>query len=267
MKKNISVLLVCFVLAFLTACKKDTEKTEKTEKQKTETATKPEPKPKEPKIDPLKIIAPAPEGMTAKQVLATYFQKVGGEDLIKKVKTLSIKSSSKGGGDNFEMVEKFSFPDKFFYSTAQKGEVFSRLAFNGKTGYDEYEGERVELSSEDIEDYKKKSNIFPDFEYKKGKLIGIAQVKGGNKAYVVEHEAQKIYYDVNSGLKVLFLKIKQKKDSEKIVMKTRYGNYKDTKFGLKFPFSIYEKQAQQRGANIQISEILVNEGVSDKDFE
>lgn len=272
MKKTISFILFAFIMSLAIGCKgkKAKEKKEETKQEEVKQEVVKEPAKKEvPKTDPLKIIEQAPEGTTAKSVVDNYFKVIGGADKAKKVKTILLKSLIKDTPDqHFESITKYMLPNKMYEETSLKGEVFSKIAFNGKVGYDEYEGERKAFTAEqagssyDID----RKVIFPDFDYAKGTLKGVADVRG-EKCYMIEYESEKIYYSIDTGLRVVIIEtVKDKQGKEKIAVRRYSSDYKEVD-GLKFPFKLRETRPNMRSANFDIQEILVNKDVTNKDFE
>lgn len=275
MKKILNLTLIIFIIGLMINCGAESKTSDKTKAENTAEVSKHEvekPKKKKAKTDPLVIIEKAPKGVTAKTVVENYFKAIGGEDKAKKVKTLCIVSEikSQSGSIIIDSV-KYAKPNKVYMSSTTKKtkEVFSRLAYDSKSGYSEYEGERVSLKPEDIKEFSTaESEIFPDFDIKKGKLLGIAEVSG-DKAYVIKYESnKKAYYNVNSGLKVMAIEVKIKKDgkTESISRKVIYSDYKDVD-GLLFPFNVYEKSPGIAGFRLKRQEIFINSNVSPKDFK
>lgn len=269
MSKLINLTLIVLVFATFTNCKtKKSEKAKQEASQAKEVTPKKVKKKKAPKTDPLKIIAQAPEGMNAKAVVDNYFEVIGGADKAKKVKTLLIKSSAKDTPTRtFEFITKYKNPNKIYQQTAEEGEVFSKLAFNGKKGYGIYEGDRMDFSPEEVKEYTNHEKyIFPDFDYAKGELKGIAEVKG-EKCYMIDYKHYKVYYSVATGLRVVVIEMGKDEEGELVVAVKAYtSNYTEVD-GLKFPFKLRDVITGLRTAKMDIQEMVINKDVSDKDFE
>lgn len=271
MKKLISLIIVatCMVVS-VSSCKNEKKEDVKKE-EPTVTEKKQEEKPakkKAPKTDPLKVIGEAPAGTTAKTVVDRYFKEIGGEDKAKKVKTLLIKASAKDTPTRtFHFITKYKNPNKIYQQTAEKDEVFSKIAFNGKTGYSFYEGTTVDLAKEEIEEYKNvEKYIFPDFDYATGTLKGIAEVKG-EKCYLIDYKGSNVYYSVETGLRVVVIEFTKDEEGKKVIGLKKYtSNYTEVD-GLKFPFKLRDFIPGLRTAKMDISEIIINKDVTDKDFE
>lgn len=274
MKKTRNLLLLTLLIILTTvSCKNekkgDAKKAAITEATQSKPDDKKPAKKKVPKTDPLKIVEQAPAGTTAKSVIDNYFKVIGGADKAKKVKTILQKSLIKDAPDqHFESITKYMLPNKMYEETSLKGNVFSKIAFNGKVGYDEYEGERRTFTAEQAgSDYDIDGKaIFSDFDYVKGTLKGIAEVRG-EKCYMIVYKNEKIYYSVATGLRVVVIEtVKDDDEKEKIVVRRYTSDYRDVD-GLKFPFKLRETRPNMRSAKFDVQEILVNKGVSNKDFE
>lgn len=265
MKKTIRLVLVLLVLASAMNCQ--SKKSDKSTEVKKEVKAKKKKK-KAPKTDPLKIIAQAPKGTTAETVVDRYFTIIGGADKARKVNTLLIKSYAKDTPTRtFNFITKYKKPNKVYEQTSEEGEVFSKQAFNGKKGYSFYEGTTDKFTKEEIDQYKKaEKHIFPDFDYAKGKLQGIAEVKG-EKCYVIDYKHYKVYYSVETGLRVVVIETEKDDEGKTVVALKMYtSNYKDVD-GLKFPFKLRDVRPNFRTAKSDITEIIINKDVTDKDFE
>lgn len=266
MKKIITQALILLSILIVVSCKTD-KKEDKTTETPVVTKTKPKKK-KAPKTDPLKIIGQAPAGTTAKTVVDRYFKEIGGADKARKVNTLLIKSLAKDTPTRtFNFITKYKNPNKVYEQTSEEDEIFSKIAFNGKKGYSFYEGTTVELTKEEVEQYKNaEKRIFPDFDYAKGTLKGIAEVKG-EKCYVIDYKGSNVYYSVETGLRVVVIEFEKDEEGKTVIALKKYtSNYTDVD-GLKFPFKLRDFRPGLRTAKMDITEIIINKEVSDKDFE
>ena len=72
-----------------------------------------------------------------------------------------------------------------------------------------------------------------------------------------------MYYDVKSGLKVAESKTVEQ-GGNKMTQMTSFGDYKEVK-GVKVPFNIIQNVGFE--LDIKMSEVKINEGVTDADFQ
>ena len=94
------------------------------------------------------------------------------------------------------------------------------------------------------------------------KLSGIEAINGQD-AYAVVTGDNTLYYDVKSGLKVAESKVEEA-DGKKMTLMTYYKDYRDVK-GVKFPYNIVKNVGIE--LDIKLSDIKINEGVTDADFK
>jgi zinc protease len=85
----------------------------------------------------------------------------------------------------------------------------------------------------------------------------------GNDAYVIKDGKTAYFYDVKSGLKVAESKIREQA-GQSVTQITNFNDYKEVK-GVKVPFNIVQNVGFE--LDIKMSDIKINEGVSDADFQ
>ncbi|MBS9768232.1 MAG: insulinase family protein [Flavobacteriaceae bacterium] len=208
--------------------------------------------------------------VTAKSVLEKYIQAVGGMEALKKVQTLKTVSEGQIQGQNLEMTVLGKAPNKYamVMEIPTMGMKLTEIKFNGEKGTVAVQGNSKPMSEEMLKPYKENTSLFLEVsllsQLDKVSLEAIEKVEGKD-AYklVLDNKSLKNinYYDVNSGL---LLKEEQMKDG-KIVSSSFSSDYKEVK-GVKFPHTI---KMNAGGMNIEFKRksILINEGVTDADFE
>jgi hypothetical protein len=98
---------------------------------------------------------------------------------------------------------------------------------------------------------------------KTGVTISGIEPMNGSDCYAVVDGTSIYYYDVKSGLKTAESTI-QEQGGQKMTSVTSFNDYRDVK-GVKVPFN----QIMNVGfeLDIKMSEVKINEGVSDADFQ
>ena len=87
----------------------------------------------------------------------------------------------------------------------------------------------------------------------------------GEDAYVVKmDETTTNYYSTQTGLKLKQVKIAGE-GPQSMSIPLVYSNYKEVK-GIKFPYTLIQKLPQMT-LELNVSDIKVNEGVSEEDFQ
>ena len=210
------------------------------------------------------MIIPIPKGVTATTVVDTYINAIGGIDKLMDVKSIVTTSAAKVQGMDISLVAKAAAPNKSSVVVSGMGQVLSKMVFDGETGYQEAQGRKKEMSADEIAKSKAKNVILEELEYKNGKLLRIEPLDG-KKVYVIKHNDTEIFFDVKSGLKVKEVKIVKTPDGKEVRVPTVFSNYKEVN-GMKFPFTIGQKMGPM-DLNFEVTDIKINEGVSDVDFK
>ena len=210
---------------------------------------------------------PAPAGITVKTVLDNYIKAIGGDKAVAGVKTVFSTGTATipQAPAPLKYTSKKDVKGKSFFSIEMEGMgELSKQVINEKGGYGVNQGVRKELSPEE---YAEKKAIVTTFEEllmaKKAGIVldGIESINGSD-AYVIKNGKSTVYYDVASGLKVLESKLIEKGE-QKMTVTTNYGDYRVVK-GVKVPFEMTINQGFE--LNFKMSDVKINEGVSDADF-
>ena len=207
---------------------------------------------------------PIPEGMTAENVVDKYITAIGGKDKVMAVKTTMMVANATIQGTPLVMTTKAAAPNKTSQEISVMGNTMQKAVFNGEKGYQEAQGQKKEMTAEEIAKAKEESSLFIDFTYTSGELIRIEPLEGKN-AIVLKYNDTDMYYDMASGLKLKEVKTVKTPDGKEVKVPTTFSDYKEVN-GIMFPHAIGQKMGPM-DLNFVIKEIKVNEGVSDADFE
>ena len=215
-----------------------------------------------------KMKKPAPAGVTVKTVLDGYIAAIGGEKAVLGVKTIA----SIGSGS----IPQAPAPLKYTLKKDVKGQSLFKIEMEGmgelskqvvntKSGYSMNQGQRKDLTPEEFADKKATTSTFEELLLaKKTDLVldGIEPMNGTD-AYAIKNGKSTLYYDVKTGLKLAEVKLIEKGD-KKMTVSTSYSDYRIVK-GVKVPFEIIINQGME--LNFKMTEVKINEGISDADFQ
>ena len=207
---------------------------------------------------------PIPDGMTAANVIDTYFEAIGGKDKVMAVKTVMMVSNATIQGTPLVMTTKAASPNKSSQEISVMGNTMQKTIFNGTTGYSVARGQTKDLTVEEITEAKAGNALFNDLAYTSGELVRIEPLEGKN-AIVLKYNDTEVYYDMTSGLKVKEVKTVKTPDGKEVKTPTVFSDYKEVN-GIKFPHSIGIK-AGPMNLDFIVKEIKINESVSDADFK
>jgi predicted Zn-dependent peptidase len=220
-------------------------------------------------IEPAKTTM-APANMTGNDVIKKYIDAIGGAETINAIKDIKTVSSGSIQGIQLTITEIKKAPGKMKFTMEGRGMVFQKKVLNGDKGYQEVQGQKADLTGEDLEEAKEDADIQADLHPEKYgvtyTLKGIEKVDG-NDAYVVEEAGKKdkttLYYDVQTGYLV-----KEVTSSEQGAATQEYSNYKEVpgSNGYKIPFTI-KNSAGPQTITVNVDSAEVNKGIADTEFE
>jgi len=208
----------------------------------------------------------APKDVSAKTVFENYINAIGGEKAVTAVKTLYMNGSTTvpQAPNPLAFTSKLDSKGKMMVSLSMGTMNLMKQVVNEKGAYVEQQGQRKNLEGEDLAEMKANAAPFEELQLVKRtdlKVEGIEPING-NDAYVIKDGKTKYYYDVKSGLKTAESKVREQggKSVEQI---TNFNDYREVK-GVKVPFNLVQNVGFE--LDIKMSDIKINEGVSEKDF-
>ena len=208
----------------------------------------------------------APKDISAKTVFENYINAIGGEKAVTAVKTLYMNGSTTipQAPTPLTFTSKLDSKGKMMVSLSMGTMNLMKQVVNEKGAYVEQQGQRKNLEGEDLAEMKANATPFEELQLVKRtdlKVEGIEPINGSD-AYVIKDGKTKYYYDVKSGLKTAESKVREQggKSVEQI---TNFNDYKEVK-GVKVPFNLVQNVGFE--LDIKMSDIKINEGVSEKDF-
>jgi zinc protease len=203
-------------------------------------------------------------GVTVKSVVDNYIKAIGGEAAVKAVKTLAITYTGTVQGMQMQMDVKMADKKQALVVTAM-GQQMMKQVINEKAGYMVMQGQRQEITGEDLADYQKDAMPFDELNLpsKPGVALKGIEKFNGVDAYVITEGDNTYYFDVKSGLKIAKSEKVEGPQGPMNVL-TPYSDYRAVK-GVKVPY----KTAINVGIEIELTAIdaKVNEGVTDADFQ
>ena len=212
-----------------------------------------------------------PEGMTALDVVDNYIKAIGGKDMLLNVNTLVSNMDVTLPGAPFKpmAISKQMIPNKISFEMKANmgGQTMSLMKrnFSGEKGYMEQQGQKMQMSEEEIIEAKNVEGIFDELYYNEDQteLLSINSIDGEDvyKVKVVKNEKTSYrYYAVESG----YLMSIEEEDENKNISSTKYGDYRSVN-GIMMP---YFMQVNAGGQNLEFNttEVLVNSELKDSDF-
>lgn len=211
--------------------------------------------------------ASIPEGITVEAILEKYMEAIGGKENLEGVESYALLAEAEMQGMKLELEMKKTTKNQFMQDVKVMGNSMQKQVLDGDKGYMVAQGQRKDLTSEEIERVKEESAAFPELNYLIAggiTLEGIESV-GGKKAYKLKITGKKSsFYDIETGLKLQEV-ILEEVQGQQMTNTLQFDDYKEVS-GIKFPFKLSQTMGPQSFEFI-VKEIKVNEGVSAADFE
>lgn len=208
-----------------------------------------------------------PKGMTAKTVLDNYIKAIGGEKAALAVKTIAMTGSTTipQAPAPLSFNSKIDVKGKLVVELAMSGMSLMKQVVNEKGGFVIQQGQKVDLTGKDLEDMKAAATPIEELNLLKKPEVSLTGIEtiNGTEAYALKNGKTTLYYDVKSGLKIAdVITIEQ---GGKTMNKTNsYLDYREVK-GVKVPFNMIQNVGFE--LNIKMTDVKINEGVADADFQ
>ena len=206
-----------------------------------------------------------PKEVTVKTVLNKYINAIGGEKLLRAVKSIFTISSGTIQGAPIELTSKTTSNNKQLREIKVMGMSMMTQVVNEKGAYIVQQGQKKELSGEELAETKSSALPFEElFIISKPSIVleGI-EVYNDAEVYVIKDGSSKYLYEVKSGLKVAETK-SMDMNGQLISQTSNFSDYRDVS-GIKIPFV----NTINIGMEILLTttDVKINEGVSDADFQ
>ena len=208
-----------------------------------------------------------PAGVTAKSVIDNYIKAIGGEKAASAVKTIAMTGTT--------TIPQAPSPLNFTSKIDAKGKLMVELAMgtmslmkqvvNEKGAYVMQQGQRQNIEGTMLTDMRNAATPFEELSLSKKQGLTLETIESinGKDAYAVKNGKTTLYYDVASGLKLAESKVVEQ-GGQSITQTTNYADYKEVK-GVKVPFNIIQNVGFE--LDIKMSDVKINEGVIDADFQ
>jgi zinc protease len=208
-----------------------------------------------------------PAGVTIKSVLDNYISAIGGEKVVKSIKTIAMVGST--------VIPQAPSPLTFTSKADSQGKLNVELAMgtmsimkqvvNESNAYVLQQGQRKDFEGTELSEMKDSAILFPELQLaiKEGVTLDGIETINGKDAYAIKDGKTTLYYDVTTGLKLADAKTTDQ-GGKSITQVTNFSDYREVK-GVKVPFNIIQNVGFE--LDIKISDIKINEGVTAADFK
>ncbi len=204
--------------------------------------------------------------ITPKVVLDKFIKAIGGTDAVSKVKTVAMTGSATIPGAPAPISVNIKRAEgKFMQDITMQGMSLSKTVINGDKGYMSGQGQKQDFTAEEVAESKAEASPIAELVLLNDANLTVKGIEAvdGKDAYILESGNNSYYYDVETGLKVAEGKTAEMM-GQKMTSMTYFKDYKAVK-GVQ----MYHTIVQNLGFDLEVkmSEIKINEGVSDADFK
>ena len=208
-----------------------------------------------------------PAGVTAKSVLENYIKAIGGDKAVATVKTIAMTGSTTipQAPSPLSFTSKIDNKGKMMVELAMGAMSLMKQVINEKGAYAIQQGQRRDFTGKDLDAMKASATTFVETTLLKKADITLSGIEtiNGKDAYGIKDGKTTYFYDTTTGLKVAESKVLEQ-GGQSMTQTTNYGDYRDVK-GVKVPFNIIQNVGFE--LDIKMSDIKINEGVTDADFQ
>jgi zinc protease len=208
-----------------------------------------------------------PVGVTAKTVFENYIKAIGGEKAVASVKSIAMVGST--------TIPQAPAPLTYTSKMDSKGNSLVEIAMgpmsmmkqvtNQKGAYAMQQGQRKDFEGAELAELKAAATPFEEVILIKNPALTIDRIESinGNDAFAIKNGKNTYFYDTKTGLKLAESKTVEQ-GGQTMTVTTNFGDYKEVK-SVKVPFNIIQNVGIE--LDIKMSEITINEGVKDTDFQ
>ena len=211
-------------------------------------------------------------GNMVESVINTYIEAVGGKEAIMAITDLE-KSMEANTGMGAIKMNQFIKDGKFAMKIMAQGMTVQEIKYDGESAkMSGMQGDQEITDPTQIEGFAQQAKIYPELDYlsnnytityegedkHKGEEAHVLKVVTGSGSIMKE------FYSKESGLKI-FVEGETEMNGQTQNTKTTFDDYRSVG-GVKFPYSISLSGAMPFELNMEVTEIKVNEGISDTVF-
>lgn len=220
------------------------------------------------KVDKPVFAKPIPAGVTAKTVIEGHINAMGGEKALKSIKSLAIQAKGTFQGMELNLTQKVTSKNQYLLNLTASGMELMKQVITPNSGFMVLQGQKQELKGEELKEAQKSAKMFDELEDLANAAdfqLTAIEIFNGEDAYALKKEDTVTYYSVKTGLKLGSVTTVDA-GGQTMTMTSTYGDYRDVK-GIKIPFSMGLPLGPGMTVDMKVSEVKVNEGVSDADFK
>lgn len=217
----------------------------------------------------------APSNMSAQDVLKKYIAAIGGEALLKTIKDVKTVSAAEVQSIPITITEMKKGSDKLKIMIEGMGMVLQKVVVNGDKGFQEQQGQKADMSAEELAGTKAEADLLGLLHAEKyglkQDLKGVEGVNGAD-AYIIEQTDPRgkktlLYFDVKTGFMVKKV-ANEETPQGPMTATTEYSDYKEVpgSGGYKIHYSIKQEVGPQI-VKSTVNAVEINKNIPDSEFQ
>jgi hypothetical protein len=195
-----------------------------------------------------------------------YIESIGGEDKLEAIKTKSSISEASMQGMALQVSNRQTTKKQMRVEVSMMGNVMQKTVINATKGYNEMQGQKMEMKGEELENALKNVAIFPELEIDPDQisLQGIVSVDGIDAYEIKWSDNKTVFYAVEDFLKLQTVETMEIQGQIQSST-TSFSDYKAVE-GIRFPHLVKQDMGPQK-IDFQVKSIILNEPMPDSLFE
>lgn len=209
---------------------------------------------------------PLPEGVNAITVMDGYIESIGGKALLEGVKTKTSISEANMQGMTLQVSNRQTTKKQMLIEVSMMGNIMQKTVVNPNKGYNEMQGQRMDMEEKELQNALKDAAIFPEMEVDPNQisLEGIVIVDGKD-AYEIKWSDNKTnFYAVDDFLKLQMVETMEMQGQIQSST-TSFSNYKTVE-GIRFPHTVQQDMGPQK-MDFIVKSITLNDPMDESLFE
>jgi zinc protease len=208
-----------------------------------------------------------PAGITAKNVFENYIIAIGGEKAVASVKSIAMVGSTSipQAPAPLTYTSKMDSKGNSMIEIAMGAMSMMKQVINQKGAYAVQQGQRKDFTGAELTEMKASATPFEELLLLKNPALTIDRIEtiNGNDTFAIKNGKNTYFYDTKTALKLAESKTVEQ-GGQTMTVTTNFADYKEVK-SVKVPFNIIQNVGIE--LDIKMSEITINEGVKDTDFQ
>jgi hypothetical protein len=195
-----------------------------------------------------------------------YIESIGGEDKLEAIKTKSSISEASMQDMVLQVSNRQTTKKQMRVEVSMMGNVMQKTVINATKGYNEMQGQKMEMKGEELENALKNVAIFPELEIDPDQisLQGIISVDGIDAYEIKWSDNKTVFYAVEDFLKLQTVETMEIQGQIQSST-TSFSDYKAVE-GIRFPHLVKQDMGPQK-IDFQVKSIILNEPMPDSLFE